>query len=68
MNRPCSCGSAGKYWKQIIDRSREEVSRLLAQYENEVKVEVVESKDDITFTPVKKSKKKILLINIVRTS
>ena len=58
MNRPCSCGSAGKYWAQIIERSRVEVSRLLAEYENEVKVEVVEPENGITFTPVKKSKKK----------
>ena len=58
MNRPCSCGSAGKYWAQIIERSRVEVSKLLAEYENEVKVDLVKPEDSITFTPSKKSKKK----------
>ena len=47
MSQPCTCSSAAKYWKQIIDRSRVELDRLLA--EPIVEENVVASKNDIKF-------------------
>ena len=56
MSQPCTCSSAAKYWKQIIDRSRVELDRLLA--EPIVEENVVASKNDITFRESKKTKRK----------
>ena len=56
MSQPCTCSSAAKYWKQIIDRSRVELDRLLA--EPIVEENVVASKNDITFREPKKTKRK----------
>jgi len=61
MSRPCSCSSAGKYWGEIIKRTKEEVERLLAEPVVEEK-QVEENLDivtkDITFRPSKKKGKK----------
>ena len=56
MSQPCTCSSAAKYWKQIIDRSRVELDRLLA--EPIVEENVVASKNDITLREPKKTKRK----------
>lgn len=61
MSRPCSCSSAGKYWREIVDRSRNEVTKLLAEpvvEEKQVEEDLVTSKNDITFAPERKKKNK----------
>jgi len=32
MSQPCTCSSAGKYWRDIIQRSREEIEKQLAEH------------------------------------
>jgi len=54
--RPCSCSSAGKYWNDFIKRSKEKIEILLAEYDKP-KEDLVEPKDDITFTSAKKGRK-----------
>ena len=61
MSQPCTCSSAAKYWREIIDGSRNEVTRLLAEpvvEEKQVEENLVTSKNDITFAPERKKKNK----------
>ena len=50
--RPCGCSSGGKYWGEIIKRSKAELERLL----NEVDLET--QNEDINLSKSSKSRKK----------
>jgi hypothetical protein len=50
--RPCGCSSGGKYWGEIIKRSKAELERLL----NEVDLEI--RNEDINLNKSSKSRKK----------
>ena len=51
MSQPCTCSSAGRYWKDIIDRSRVEIEKQMAEH-------LATPKEDINVTPAKKGKRK----------
>lgn len=51
MSQPCTCSSAGKYWGEIIKRSKEELEKQLAEY-------LVAQEEDVNLSKSKKSRKK----------